>query len=498
MRIKLLLSVFFLFSCEIASAQWASQVSSPWVYNFTGGTSATVNSSASAYDNASSNASPFLPAPPSGESRVYMPATSGGVYTLDKTANTLVMVPSSTSGISKFSVYSVAGSSPLVTASITLNLGRVGVTAPANNTNYVWVIGNRPATSNLFSNAASGFNAAGAAKSLFTSIRLIYNSTNNNYTVGFRSAGNSTGVFTTLTGGLLNPDEDYMFDAFCNNSSVSKNYTKDAVVYTVPAGTFHLWVTNVTASTAPVRYAVITTAVVDIPKSSESAVTTDDQTMPADVSINAFLVQSASNTGNNSKITIKGGMSLAYDLSTLPVSLTSFKGDEQNNEVNLNWRTASELNNDYFELLRAGDDRNFVSIGKVYGNGTKNQISDYYFKDKAPLAGNNYYKLKQVDFDGKTTLHDEVVFVKTLAKSASLGVSSTKNADANVYILANNNSKATLGFYNTNGQKVFETNVVLSKGFNQFNYNVGNLNSGVYVAKVFGDGLQLVSKFLKD
>ncbi|TKB96879.1 T9SS type A sorting domain-containing protein [Pedobacter cryophilus] len=506
MRIKLLLSLFFLLSCKIASAQWANQVSTPWVYNFTSGTSATINTTSAAIDNSSTSGSPFLPAPPSGVSRVYAPITTGSVYTLDKAANTLVMVPSSTSGISKFSVYDVTGSSPIVTASITLNMGRVGATAPANNLAYNWILGNRGANgkaSNLFNNASSGFNAAGADSSLFTSIRLIYSNTNDNYTAGYRSSGGSSNTHTTLNGGTLSPDVDYKLEAFINNSTVSKTYTKNATIYTVPAGTFHLWITNLTdVSPDPplpaVRYSV--GANFDLPKSVETAPgpPTANETMPADVSINSFLVQAASNTSNAGKITITGGMSLAYDLSTLPVTLTSFKGDEQNNVVNLNWRTASELNNDYFELLRAGDDRNFASIGKVYGNGTKNQNSDYYFKDKAPLAGNNYYKLKQVDFDGKTTIHDDIVFVKTLANAATLAVSSTKNADVNVNILANNNSKATLGFYNTNGQKVFETNVVLSKGFNQFNYNVGTLNSGVYVAKVFGDGLQLVTKFLKD
>jgi hypothetical protein len=501
MRIKFLLFAIFLLSCKITSAQWANQVAIPWVYNFTSGTSATVNSSASLYDNTSTGGTPFLPATESGVSRVYMPASSGGVFTLDKTANTLTIVPSSTTGISKFSVYDVTGSSPLVTASITLNMGRVGATAPANNLAYNWILGNKGAngkSTNVFNNGSSGFNAAGADSSLFTSIRLLYTSANDNYTVGYRSSGGSSNTHTTLTGGTLNPNEDYKLEAFCNNSSVAKTYTKNATVYTVPAGTFHLWITNLTAATPAVRYSV--SANFDLAKSVETAPgpPITNETMPADVSINSFLVQAASNTSNLGKITISGGMGLAYDLSTLPVTLTSFNGALQSNEVNLNWRTASELNNDYFELLRAGDDGNFTSIGKVTGNGTKNQTSDYYFKDKTPLAGNNYYKLKQVDFDGKTTIHDEVVNVKTLAKETSLAVSSTQNTDVSVNILANNNAKATLGFYNTNGQKVFETNVELNKGYNQFSYDVSTLNSGVYIAKVYGNGLQLVTKFVKN
>jgi hypothetical protein len=499
MRIKLLLSLFIVLSCKIATAQWANEVSSPWVYNFTSGTNATINTTAAAIDNSSTSGSPFLPAPPSGISRVYAPITTGSVYTLDKTANTLVMVPSSTTGISKFSVFDVTASSPIVTASISLNMGRVGATAPANNLAYNWILGNRGANgkaSNLFNNASSGFNAAGADSSLFTSIRLIYSAANDNYTAGYRSIGGSSNTHTTLSGGTLNPDEDYKLEAFINNSAVSKTYTKNATVYTVTAGTFHLWITNLTAATPAVRYSV--GGNFDIPKSVETATGPIDETMPANVAINSFLVQAASNTGNYGKITIYGGISLAYDLSTLPVTLTSFKGDAQNNEVNLNWRTASELNNDYFELIRAGDDGNFVSIAKVSGNGTKNQISDYYFKDKAPLIGNNYYKLKQVDFDGKSTLHDDLVVVKTLANAASMVVSSTQNSDVSVNILANNNAKATLGFYNTNGQKVFETNVELNKGYNQFSYDVSNLNSGVYVAKIYGYGLQLVTKFVKN
>lgn len=507
MRIKLLLSVFFLLSCEIASAQWANEVSSPWVYNFTSGTNATVNASASAYDNASTNGSPFLPTPTTGISRVYMPASTGGVFTLNKDANTLVMVPSSSSAISKFSVYDVTGSSPIVTASITLTMSRVGATAPANNLAYNWILGNRGAngkSTNLFNNASSGFNAAGADSSLFTSIRLIYSAANDNYTAGYRSLGGSSNTHTTLNGGTLNPDEDYKLEAFINNSTVSKTYTKNATVYTVPAGTFHLWVTNLTAATPAVRYSA--GANFDLPKSVETApavvgppaIPALDETIPANVAINSFLIQAASNTGNLGKITITGGMSLAYDLSTLPVTLISFKGDVQSNEVNLNWRTASELNNDYFEVLRAGNDGNFVSIAKVSGNGTKNQTSDYYLKDKSPLAGNNYYKLKQVDFNGKTTILSEVVLAKTLAKETSLVVSSTQNTDVSVNILANNNAKATLGFYNTNGQKVFETNVELNKGFNQFSYDVSTLNSGIYIAKVYGNGLQLVTKFVKN
>jgi hypothetical protein len=506
MKIKLLLSVLFFLSCKIATAQWANQVVSPWVYNFTGGTSSTINTTSAAIDNTSSSGSPFLPAPPSGVSRVYAPTTTGSVFTLDKDANTLTMVPSSTSGVAKFSVYSVSNASPLVTVSITVNMGRVAAaTPPSNLFTYSWYIGNRTATTNVFNNTSSGFNAAGAAKNLFTAMRLQYNSTNDNYIIGYRSAGGSSNTHINLTGGALSPDVKYKLEAFCNNSTVSKTYTKNTIVYTVPAGTFHLWVTNVTAGTTAVRY-FTGVDTYDLPKSVEivpavvgpPAVASSDETMPADVNLNAFLFQAASNTSNVAKVTINGGMSLAYDLSTLPVSLTSFKGDLQNNEVSLNWRTASEQNNDYFEVLRAGEDKNFVAIAKIKGNGTKNEVSDYYYQDKSPLAGNNYYQLKQVDFDGKSTIHENVVVVKSGFATTSLAIMSNADNGLKVNIQADQKSKGTLTLFNINGQKVFEANVVLNQGFNEFNYQTLSIEKGVYIAKVSAGSLQLNKKFLKN
>jgi hypothetical protein len=386
-------------------------------------------------------------------------------------------------------------------------MGITGATAPANNFNYSWIIGNRTATTNLFSNTASGFNAAGAANNLFTSIRLQYVSANDNYSLAFRTNGGggtvlptANSTFQNLTGGNLSPDVNYKLEAFCNNSTVSKTYTKNAIVYTVPAGTFQLWITDVTNNTAAVRY-YYTVAAVDtynLAKSVESVTVEGDESMPANANLNAFLFQAASNTSNVAKVTINGGMSLAYDLSTLPVSLTSFKGDLQNNEVSLNWRTASEQNNDYFEVLRAGEDKNFVSIAKVNGNGTKNEVSDYYYTDKSPLAGNNYYQLKQVDFDGKSTIHENVVVVKSGFATTSLAIMSNADNGLKVNIQADQKSKGTLTLFNINGQKVFEANVVLNQGFNEFNYQTLSIEKGVYIAKVSAGSLQLNKKFLKN
>lgn len=86
----------------------------------------------------------------------------------------------------------------------------------------------------------------------------------------------------------------------------------------------------------------------------------------------------------------------------LPVSWLSFEATLQQKTCVLQWITASEINNDYFEVLRSADGINYTKIGMISGNGTTTQISKYNYIDYNPLNGSNYYKLKQVDNDKKT------------------------------------------------------------------------------------------------
>ncbi len=86
---------------------------------------------------------------------------------------------------------------------------------------------------------------------------------------------------------------------------------------------------------------------------------------------------------------------------SFPVELAMFKiASIDDEKPSLYWRTASELDNSHFEVERSADSRRWHAIGEVGGQGTSNGIKDYYFKDERPLPGSNYYRLKQVDFDG--------------------------------------------------------------------------------------------------
>ncbi|MEM1328819.1 MAG: T9SS type A sorting domain-containing protein [Bacteroidota bacterium] len=94
----------------------------------------------------------------------------------------------------------------------------------------------------------------------------------------------------------------------------------------------------------------------------------------------------------------------------LPIELTYFNAKLTNdNQVELNWRTETEIDNDYIQIERARDGKSFEPIGKVQGAGTTLEAQVYTFIDEQPLKGANYYRLKQVDFNGTFEYHKVVV-----------------------------------------------------------------------------------------
>lgn len=88
-------------------------------------------------------------------------------------------------------------------------------------------------------------------------------------------------------------------------------------------------------------------------------------------------------------------------ISVLPVELISFTGKATPSAIQLNWETSTELNNEKFVIERSTNGRTFSRIGEERGQGTTQQIQSYQFMDQAPVAGINYYRLKQMDYDGQ-------------------------------------------------------------------------------------------------
>lgn len=132
---------------------------------------------------------------------------------------------------------------------------------------------------------------------------------------------------------------------------------------------------------------------------------------PANGSNNTFQI---SNTGSIlMRVTSPAfqDVSLTLELkqgAALPVSLTTFQAQATPNQksTHLTWQTASESGNDYFDVQHSTNGQTFTDLGRVTGAGTSQSVREYTFTDNTPQSGTNFYRLRQVDFDGTATLSE--------------------------------------------------------------------------------------------
>jgi FG-GAP-like repeat/Secretion system C-terminal sorting domain/ASPIC and UnbV len=115
---------------------------------------------------------------------------------------------------------------------------------------------------------------------------------------------------------------------------------------------------------------------------------------------------------------------------TLPIRLLHFDAKMIENNVILEWKTASEINNSHFVIERSADGTNFDAIGQMDGLGNSNAIQQYRYLDSQPLSGISYYRLKQVDFDDNFS-YSPLVAVQNTKKQTFVYPNPTKE---NLYI----------------------------------------------------------------
>lgn len=175
----------------------------------------------------------------------------------------------------------------------------------------------------------------------------------------------------------------------------------------------------------------------------------------------------------------------------LPVELISFFGQREEEEVLLNWETASELNNDYFIVERATDENTFTEIGRVTGNGNSSQLNAYLFIDQNPANGNNYYRLKQVDFNGQYEFSNTIVI--NYSKEAA-PVCTTWNCEAGIgYTLNGWNGTVMIDMFDVNGNLVFsEQTFGNDKGIIPLNSN----SHSMYLLRITCGAIQQTKKII--
>ncbi|MEL6143261.1 MAG: T9SS type A sorting domain-containing protein [Bacteroidota bacterium] len=181
----------------------------------------------------------------------------------------------------------------------------------------------------------------------------------------------------------------------------------------------------------------------------------------------------------------------------LPVELVDFQARaNRSQEVELSWQTEVEINNDYFVVEHATDNRDFQDLLRVNGAGNYDGILNYEALHPNPASGNNYYRLRQVDYDGTFT-HSDLRRV-TIARSAGVnGVEIYPNPTTSFVRVDFTQALAEKGrieLFNWHGQQV--RSLAVDAGAMGQQLEVDDLPRGTYLLRVNFGGSSTTKKLV--
>ena len=181
-----------------------------------------------------------------------------------------------------------------------------------------------------------------------------------------------------------------------------------------------------------------------------------------------------------------------------PVELIDFSGEYRQGAVQLTWATANELNNSHFIIEKAQNGRDFTQLATVGGAGTSTQTLNYHYTDMQPFEDINYYRLKQIDFDGSYS-YSSILTVTTKGFGTTMTVNTDYGqSEINVAISSAEAGSGKLQVLNAAGQMLYSTDMEIISGTRNINIPLQNLTSGIYFVRLVDEKRQEVrhAKFL--
>ncbi len=180
-----------------------------------------------------------------------------------------------------------------------------------------------------------------------------------------------------------------------------------------------------------------------------------------------------------------------------PVELLEFSGREEGRYNALKWATASEINNDYFEVQRSADGRTFETIGYVDGNGNSTQVLDYTFIDREPLPI-GYYRLRQVDFDGS---YEYTHIIQITRKTTGILIGeihpSPTFGATNIFIQSSEDLQMEMNIFDTSGRRVLSDQFDLVAGSHNPTFDMSQYPDGLYLVVFQFDNYRVVKRLVK-
>ena len=441
---------------------FSSSLAQPWLYEF--------GTSVGTYNIANTISTAFLPQPTTngGEDLIRMSNGAGGSFNLENQlisfgALSYLRIVAPTSGsVNKFSIYDYLPAQAF-TLRFNIRLGASdGSAIGASSGNWYLFVGDGSQYSN-----GNGFTGA----QTFLGLQWVFGNSGS-ITTNVRTGSN----WVALSAAPFIQGTDYLVEIAGNNSANTINYTHGSS-QSVAQNKFDIWINGALVGD-------------DIGKSL----------LPDLANIDSWMFYGEESAGNVANIFLDNFEYSNQIENSLPVELTSFSGFVNNDNIRLNWATATEVNNYGFEierntplnpLSRGEVEGMWEKIGFVNGNGNSNSPKSYSFIDDNVSAESYLYRLKQIDNDGQFEYSKtvEVSFIKPDAFSLEQNYPNPFNPTTKIkYTIptatlrqAQGDILVSLKVFDVLGNEVTAlVNETKQPGTYEVEFNADKLSSGVY------------------
>lgn len=187
----------------------------------------------------------------------------------------------------------------------------------------------------------------------------------------------------------------------------------------------------------------------------------------------------------------------------LPIELLSFTAKWNNTsqtQALAEWTTASEINNKYFVVEHSADALNWSEVAKVDGAGNSNTVRNYSTIDNNPYSKYTYYRLKQVDNDGKYTYSDVVALQKNInsfGRDININIYPNPAYDyVNIEFKEVENELANVSIYDIAGKKLLSEDFYVIESPKKIDIN--SLPVGIYTLKIRSNSFERIQKLIKN
>lgn len=185
----------------------------------------------------------------------------------------------------------------------------------------------------------------------------------------------------------------------------------------------------------------------------------------------------------------------------LPVNLLYFSSKQENNNIILNWATSSERNNKGFQVEKSLDGINFVSIGFIEGYGNSATKLNYSFTDSENITNNSYYRLKQLDWDGRFE-YSSVICISTVINAKKILMVYPNPITTWIEIAGDveltHATDITFTVTSCEGYSIIHYTGTLQEATSILNEKLDAIKSGIYFIKIRSRYQDYVQKFIKN